>query len=121
VAGGVPDPLVMIGVSLIVFPRLALGLSGFETGVSIVPLVRADAEDDPERPEGHIRNTRKMLTVAALIMGFYLLTTSIVMTLPIPDREFEEGESDSGRAPTSPTEWSLDQGTERLRVASWGS
>jgi hypothetical protein len=55
----------MIGVSLLVFPRLALGLSGFETGMSMMPLVRGDAEDDPERPEGRIRNSRKMLLVAA--------------------------------------------------------
>ena len=55
----------MIGVSLLVFPRLTLGLSGFETGVSMMPLVRGDAEDDPERPEGRIRNSRKMLLVAA--------------------------------------------------------
>ena len=92
------NPLVMIGVSLLVFPRLALGLSGFETGVSMMPLVRGDAEDDPERPEGRIHNTRKMLTVAALIMSFYLLTTSFVTTLLIPAREFEEGGSASGRA-----------------------
>jgi hypothetical protein len=92
------NPLVMIGVSLLVFPRLALGLSGFETGVSMMPLVRGDAGDDPQRPEGRIRNTRKMLTVAALIMSLYLITTSFVTTLLIPAREFEEGASASGRA-----------------------
>jgi hypothetical protein len=32
----------------------------------------------PERPEGRIRNIRKMLFTAALIMCFYLMTTSIV-------------------------------------------
>jgi hypothetical protein len=92
------NPLAIIGVSLLVFPRLALGLSGFETGVSMMPLVRGNPEDDPRRPEGRIRNTRKMLTVAALIMSFYLVTTSFVTTLLIPAKEFEEGGSASGRA-----------------------
>jgi hypothetical protein len=63
-----------------------------------MPLVRGDPDDDPQRPEGRIRNTRKMLTVAALIMSFYLITTSFVTTLLIPAREFEEGGSASGRA-----------------------
>jgi hypothetical protein len=92
------NPLVMIGVSLLVFPRLALGLSGFETGVSMMPLVRGDAEDDPERPWGRIRNTRKMLTVAALIMCFYLITTSFVTIVLIPAEEFRAGGSANGRA-----------------------
>ncbi len=80
------------------FPQLALGLSGFETGVGMMPLVRGDADDDPEHPEGRIRNTRKMLTVAALIMSFYLITTSFVTTLLIPAQEFEPGGSANGRA-----------------------
>ena len=92
------NPLVMIGASLLVFPRLALGLSGFETGVGMMPLVRGDPDDDPERPAGRIRNTRKMLTVAALIMSFYLVTTSFVTTVLIPHKEFEEGGSANGRA-----------------------
>ena len=54
------NPLLMIGASLLVFPQLALGLSGFETGVGLMPLVRGDEGDDPQRPEGRIRNTRKM-------------------------------------------------------------
>ena len=92
------NPLTMVGVSLLVFPRLALGLSGFETGVSMMPLVRGDADDDPERPEGRIRNTHKMLTVAAIIMSFYLLTTSFVTTVLIPAAEFQTGGSANGRA-----------------------
>jgi hypothetical protein len=92
------NPLVMIGVSLLVFPRLALGLSGFETGVSMMPLVRGEDDDNPERPAGRIRNTRKMLTVAALIMCFYLITTSFVTIVLIPAEDFRAGGSANGRA-----------------------
>ena len=92
------SPLAMLGVSLLVFPQLALGLSGFETGVGLMPLVRGNPDDDPERPAGRIRNTRMMLTLAALTMSFYLITTSFVTALLIPPAEFDEGGSANGRA-----------------------
>ena len=92
------NPLLMVGASLLVFPQLGLGLSGFETGVGMMPLVRGEEGDDPERPEGRIRNTRRMLTVAALIMSFYLITTSFVTTLLIPARELGPGGGANGRA-----------------------
>jgi hypothetical protein len=92
------SPLVMVAVAVIVFPKLALGLSGFETGVAVMPLVRGDPGDTPERPEGRIRNTRKLLTTAALIMSGFLITSSFTTTVLIPHREFEEGGQASGRA-----------------------
>jgi hypothetical protein len=92
------NPLAMIGLAFLVFPKLALGVSGFETGVSVMPLVRGDEGDDPERPAGRIRNTRKLLTSAALIMSFYLITTSFVTVVLIPAQEFESGGSANGRA-----------------------
>src|SRR5215204_3761940 len=92
------NPLTMLGVALLVFPQLALGLSGFETGVSMMPLVRGEEGDDPERPEGRIRNTRKMMTVAALIMCFFLTTTSFVTAVLIPLEEFEPGGAAKDRA-----------------------
>jgi hypothetical protein len=56
------SPLAMAGVAIIVFPKLALGLSGFETGVAVMPLVRGRVDDTPECPEGRVRDTRKLLT-----------------------------------------------------------
>jgi hypothetical protein len=68
---------------LIFFPKLALGLSGFETGVAVMPLVRGDRHDDPHRPLGRIRNTRKLLVTAGLIMSVMLLGSSIVTAMLI--------------------------------------
>jgi hypothetical protein len=82
------NPLLMFGIALLLFPKLALGLSGFETGVVVMPLVEGDKGDDPKRPEGRIRNTRKLLTTAALIMSVMLITSSVVTTTLIPAAEF---------------------------------
>ncbi len=92
------NPLLMVGVALLVFPRLALGISGFETGVTVMPLVRGEAGDDPEHPVGRVRNTRKLLTTAAVIMSFFLVTTSFITVVLIPSGEFEKGGSANGRA-----------------------
>jgi hypothetical protein len=72
-----------IAACLIFFPKLALGLSGFETGVAVMPLVRGDLGDDPHRPQGRIRNTRKLLATAAIIMSCMLLGSSIVTAMLI--------------------------------------
>ena len=92
------DPLTIALASLLVFPQLVLGLSGFETGVGMMPLVRGDDGDEPERPAVRILNTRKMLTTAALIMSFYLVTTSLVTAVLIPAEEFQESGEANGRA-----------------------
>ena len=67
----------------IVFPQLALGLSGFETGVAVMPLIAGDPKDAKRKsgvPEGRIRNTGKLLLTAALLMSAYLLTSTLVTT-----------------------------------------
>ena len=103
------SPFLMIGTALVLFPKLALGLSGFETGVVVMPLVRGDHElskdeleaihttrsarvNDPTAQQllqGRIQNTRKLLTVAALIMSVLLVASSISTTLLIPAEEFQ--------------------------------
>ena len=76
--------LTILAVSLIIFPKLALGISGFETGVAVMPLVRGDAGDTPEEPKGRIRNTRKLLLAAAVIMSLYLVGSSVVVACLVP-------------------------------------
>jgi hypothetical protein len=88
----------MILVALVLFPKLALGLSGFETGVAVMPLVAGDPGDDLEYPQGRIRNTKKLLRTAALIMSVMLMGSSIVTTLLIPPEAFREGGPALGRA-----------------------
>ncbi|GED88231.1 APC family permease [Streptomyces sp. 6-11-2] len=88
----------MVGVALLVFPKLALGLSGFETGVAVMPHVRGNPDDTEERPTGRIRDTRKLLTTAALIMSCFLIATSFITTLLIPAPEFKAGGQANGRA-----------------------
>ncbi|MCX6620135.1 MAG: hypothetical protein NTY38_03465 [Acidobacteria bacterium] len=78
----------------LLFPRLALGLSGFETGVSVMPLI----DGGPDGVRGRIRNTRKLLLAAALIMSVMLLFSSFVTALLIPPAEYQAGGAASGRA-----------------------
>ena len=83
----------------IIFPKLALGLSGFETGVSVMPLIRGYTTDDQTRvPEGRIRNARKLLAAAALLMSGLLIASSFVTALLIPEEAYREGGKASGRA-----------------------
>ena len=96
-AGGVSFGSI-VGPALVAFPLLVLGLSGFETGVSMMPLVAADGRTDEERLASRVRNTRKLLTSAAVIMSAYLLTTSLITTVLIPAQEFESGGEANGRA-----------------------
>ncbi len=95
--------LVLLG-ALLVFPKLALGLSGFETGVSVMPLIdggEADHDYNPRlggRPKGRVRNTRKLLAVAASIMSVMLILSSFVTTLLIAPQDYRLGGKASGRA-----------------------
>ena len=91
-------PLKMIVVAMLLFPRLALGLSGFETGVAVMPLVAGSPGDTYNHPAGRIQNTRKLLTTAALVMSVLLVMSSVITTLLVPASEFQEGGAAYGRA-----------------------
>jgi len=69
-------PWVAMGIAVLVFPKLALGLSGFETGVLHIHMVRG-TEADPHDERARIANTRLMMLVAALIMSFFLIGSSL--------------------------------------------
>lgn len=84
--------------ALSVFPLLALGMSGFETGVAVMPLITGDKTDTEEKPEGRIRNARKLLAAAAIIMSVYLIGSSIVCSLLIPESAFGSDGPANGRA-----------------------
>jgi hypothetical protein len=105
--------------SLFLFPKLALGLSGFETGVVVMPLVKGDsdlpkdkrllihqskmpdAEVHPETEkylQGRIRNGKKLLSGAALIMSVMLIGSSLITTMLITGEKLQKGGEASGRA-----------------------
>ncbi|MEU0569478.1 amino acid transporter [Nonomuraea sp. NPDC005983] len=85
------SPLAMIGLSLLVMPKLALGMSGFETGVAVMPVVEGDVQQ-------RIHGARRLLTTAAVIMSVFLISSSFVTTVLIPHHEFAAGGRANGRA-----------------------
>ena len=88
----------MVAVTLLLFPKLALGLSGFETGVAVMPLVEGTGENDDEVVQSRIRNTRKLLLTAALIMSGMLIASAIVTATRIPGADLQAGGPADGRA-----------------------
>ncbi|HEX8734867.1 MAG TPA: hypothetical protein VF721_06045 [Pyrinomonadaceae bacterium] len=108
----------MILAALILFPKLALGLSGFETGVVVMPLIKSDDDseldaknvhqsridgaavppDAQRHLEGRIRNGKKLLTGAAVIMSFLLVGSSLITSMLIAPEQFKEGGEAYGRA-----------------------
>jgi len=98
------DPTLLIVGALLVFPKLALGLSGFETGVSVMPLIdggETDRGHNPRThgaPKGRVSNTRKLLLTAAVIMSVMLILSSFVTTLLIAPADYQEGGKAGGRA-----------------------
>jgi hypothetical protein len=92
------NPLLWAVMAIVLFPKLALGLSGFETGVAVMPLVSGEGETPEDVLAARIRNTRKLLTAAAGIMSVMLIGSSIVVSTRIPAAALAEGGEAYGRA-----------------------
>lgn len=88
---------VALGISLLIFPKLALGLSGFETGVLLIHLVRG-SDEHPDDEQARIANTRRLMLTAALIMSFFLIGSSLVTgtNTIIPADELRMEKDDAG-------------------------
>ncbi len=96
VGGGV---IGMLAVSMLLFPKLALGLSGFETGVAVLPNVKGKPGDAPKLPAGRIANGRKLLFTAAAIMSVFLLGSSLVVSTLIPAEDITPVKADGTLPP----------------------
>jgi hypothetical protein len=92
------NPWLMVVLVIVVFPKLALGLSGFETGVAVMPLVHGDGATPEEQLRSRIARTRKLLTVAAGIMSVMLIGSSLATTMRIPYEALQPGGEADGRA-----------------------
>jgi len=92
------NPVMLALTALLVFPKLALGLSGFETGVAVMPLVGGSGATAAEALQSRIANTRKLLTTAAGIMSVLLIGSTLATTLRIPEAELGRGGEAYGRA-----------------------
>lgn len=90
--------LPLLGTCFILFPKLALGLSGFETGVAVMPLVKGNPDDNPHRPQGRIENARKLLLTAALIMSAMLFGSSFLVCTLIAPEALQSGGEAANRA-----------------------
>lgn len=88
-----PNPWGMALIAVIIFPKLALGMSGFETGVAVIPQIQSK-----DGKKGQIKADRKLLLVAASIMSIYLMASSMVTTLLIPSEAAQPGGAADGRA-----------------------
>lgn len=81
--------LAMVLLSVALVPQLALGFSGFELSMILMPQIRGRVDDEEQQPQGRIRRTWLMLALAALVMSLYLLGSVTVVTILVPGGQFK--------------------------------
>jgi hypothetical protein len=91
-------PWVWVQIVFWSFPQMALGLSGFEMIMNVVPRVSGGTDNEFGAPAGRVRNTRKLMLTAASIMAVYLISAVLVTTLLVPQAELLPGGTATHRA-----------------------
>lgn len=87
-----------LGVAFWSFPQMALGISGFEMIMTVVPRVSGGPAAQADAIAGRVRNTRKLMVAAASIMAVYLVSAVLVTTLLVPHAELCSGGAAEHRA-----------------------
>ncbi|MBA3482239.1 MAG: amino acid transporter [Pirellulales bacterium] len=87
-----------LSVALWTFPQMALGLSGLEMIMTVVPGVSGGRGDQEQNPAGRSRNTRKLMVASASIMAVYLVSAVVATTLLVPREELQPGGAAEHRA-----------------------
>jgi hypothetical protein len=81
-------------VSFLSFPAMALGLSGFELSMVVMPLIKSPPGNREAQVQGRVRSTRKLLMLAASIMALYLAGSTLVTTaLLAPQTLLQSGQA----------------------------
>ncbi len=110
---GVVPVLVLV---VVIFPKLALGLSGFETGVAVMPLIRGDPSDTRAHPDGRVRNTRRLLLLAAVIMSVLLMGSSLCVATLIPPGDLLHPSPTTPGQFVSPEDWPKELADRKPKV-----
>jgi hypothetical protein len=88
----------LLATCLLLFPKVCLGLSGLEMSVVAMPEIKGGRGETAGQLAGRVRDTRRVMVVAALVMSLYLLGSVVVSTLLIPVEQFAAGGQAAGRA-----------------------
>jgi hypothetical protein len=90
--------LTIAAVCLLTFPKMSLGLSGFELSMVVMPLVKGGDAETTSNTKRRVRDTRKLLIVSAVIMAIYLVSSSLVTTTLISPNAFPPAGKATNRA-----------------------